>query len=245
MKPPPPRPEAKGSTTPSARDTATAASTALPPSARTSRPASAASGCAATTMPFSDRATFMDRQHSMGEGPCQFRGTRYNSRGSRREGMETTQAAVSFHLLSDEELISLLRTEEDRLPRPIVDEFVRRGERIVDPLVRMCRDEGSWAAEPPAAWAPLHAVLILGAIGSPRALPGLLAAVREAAARQLGGTAAALVNILGAIGRGATGPLKIRALDAESPAAERTLSVDALAAVAARTPIEQGEILDF
>jgi len=59
MKPPPPRPEAIGSTTPSARETATAASTAFPPSARTSRPASAASGWAATTIPLSDRATFM------------------------------------------------------------------------------------------------------------------------------------------------------------------------------------------
>jgi len=37
----------------------TAASTAFPPSASTSRPASAASGWAATTMPLSDRATFM------------------------------------------------------------------------------------------------------------------------------------------------------------------------------------------
>ena len=59
MKPPPPRPEANGSTTPSASETATAASTAFPPSARISRPASAASGWAATTMPFWDFATFM------------------------------------------------------------------------------------------------------------------------------------------------------------------------------------------
>jgi hypothetical protein len=159
--------------------------------------------------------------------------------------METAPAAVSFHLLSDDELLSLLRTEEDRLPRAIVDEFVRRGERLVAPLVELCRDEAAWAAEAPAAWAPLHAVLILGAVGSPRALPGLLAAVRQSAARGLAGTASALANVLGALGRAATGPLKVRALDPQAPASERTLAVDALAAVAARTPIEQGEILDF
>src|SRR5262245_40009236 len=57
--PPPPSPEAKGSATPIASETATAASTALPPSARTSRPASAARGCAATTIPDFDRATLV------------------------------------------------------------------------------------------------------------------------------------------------------------------------------------------
>ena len=50
MKPPPPSPELHGSTTDSANDTASAASTALPPAARMARPASVASGCALATM---------------------------------------------------------------------------------------------------------------------------------------------------------------------------------------------------
>src|SRR3972149_5524948 len=50
MNPPPPMLPASGSTTASAKPTATAASTALPPCFRTSTPASLASGCADTTM---------------------------------------------------------------------------------------------------------------------------------------------------------------------------------------------------
>src|SRR5699024_4748435 len=46
QKPPPPRPELNGSTTPSAAETATAASKALPPVARISMPAAVAAGWA-------------------------------------------------------------------------------------------------------------------------------------------------------------------------------------------------------
>src|ERR671927_55122 len=49
--PPPPSPDMNGSTTPSAAPTATAPSTALPPSNRTRRPAVAARPCAAATTP--------------------------------------------------------------------------------------------------------------------------------------------------------------------------------------------------
>jgi hypothetical protein len=51
MNDPPPRPELCGSTKPSTAWIATAASTALPPSRNTRRPASTASGLAAATMP--------------------------------------------------------------------------------------------------------------------------------------------------------------------------------------------------
>src|SRR4051812_40922840 len=45
-------PVARGSTTPLANAAATAASTALPPACKISRPASAAGGCLAVTMPW-------------------------------------------------------------------------------------------------------------------------------------------------------------------------------------------------
>jgi hypothetical protein len=50
--PPPPSPDMNGSTTPSVAPTATAPSTALPPSIRMRRPAVAARPCAALTTPF-------------------------------------------------------------------------------------------------------------------------------------------------------------------------------------------------
>ncbi len=56
MKPPPPMPEAAGSTTPRANPHATAASTALPPAWSMATPAWAASGRAALTMPRTPRA---------------------------------------------------------------------------------------------------------------------------------------------------------------------------------------------
>src|SRR5690606_30423868 len=54
---PPPMPDDCGSTSPSTVCTAISASAALPPSRNISRPASAASGCAATTMRRSARTT--------------------------------------------------------------------------------------------------------------------------------------------------------------------------------------------
>ena len=50
MNPPPPIPDDCGSTSPSTSCMVTAASTALPPRFRISKPASTASGCAATAM---------------------------------------------------------------------------------------------------------------------------------------------------------------------------------------------------
>ena len=58
--------------------------------------------------------------------------------------METALARVSLSLLTDDQLLDYLRTREDRLPRDVVDEFVRRGERVIAPLSDICRDERSW-----------------------------------------------------------------------------------------------------
>src|SRR5579859_4096057 len=106
MKPPPPRPEAIGSTTPRASDTATAASTAFPPSASTSRPASAASGCAATTMPFSERATFIrpTAYHRCGTPRNEFGGClrpecEYNPCGP--SAVRRERGGYGYHLRSD------------------------------------------------------------------------------------------------------------------------------------------------
>src|SRR5512143_1690621 len=60
MNPPPPTPFIGGSSTPIASAVVIAASTALPPSFRTCRPASAASGCLAATMPWSETASFLE-----------------------------------------------------------------------------------------------------------------------------------------------------------------------------------------
>ena len=57
IRPPPPIPDAFGSTIPRANPTATAASTALPPACRISTPTWLASGCAEATIPFAPRTS--------------------------------------------------------------------------------------------------------------------------------------------------------------------------------------------
>lgn len=152
---------------------------------------------------------------------------------------------ASVHLLADADLLNLLATEEDRLPRAVVEEILRRGEDLADALARLCMDPEAWKAEGPAGWAPVHAAVLLGALRLPRTLPALLAALREAARRRIPWLLEALPRAFGELGRPAAAPLKILALDRAASEAERALALRALGAVAARTPIEQGEILDF
>jgi hypothetical protein len=154
-------------------------------------------------------------------------------------------ALASVHLLGDDDLLNLLATEEDRLPRAVVDEILRRRDGLADALARLCADPDAWGAEGPAAWAPVHAALLLSALRPPWAVPALLAALREAARRRITWLLEALPRAFGELGRPGVAPLKIRALDRAASEAERALALRALGAVAARTPIEQGEILDF
>jgi len=77
--------------------------------------------------------------------------------------METTLRSISFHELTEEQLIELLHTGEDRVTREVVDECVARGERMLWRLTDLCREERSWTQTGPAFWAPVHATFILGA----------------------------------------------------------------------------------
>lgn len=159
--------------------------------------------------------------------------------------METTLSRISFHQLTEEQLVSLLHTEEDRLTRDIVDEFVGRGERMIWRLTELCRDERSWTQSGPASWAPVHATFILGAFQDGRALMGLLASLRWSARYDFDWVYEKLPAILGRIGRPALPPLKARISDADTSELDRMTEMRALAAIAARHPIHQGEVLDF
>src|SRR6185295_6025874 len=95
--------------------------------------------------------------------------------------METTVNRISFHQLTEEQLIESLYTQEDRLSRDVVAECVARGERMIWRLTELCREERSWTQQGPAFWAPVHATIILGAFEDSRALMGLLASLRWSA----------------------------------------------------------------
>jgi hypothetical protein len=82
--------------------------------------------------------------------------------------------------LSDDALLQLLSTEEDRLPRGAVDEIVRRAARLTPALARMADDRALWERPDPAAYAPAHATFILAALHPPDSFEILLRAVRIA-----------------------------------------------------------------
>jgi len=159
--------------------------------------------------------------------------------------METTLSRISFHQFTEEQLVSLLHTEEDRLTRDIVDEFVARGEKMIWRLTQLCREESSWMQTGPAFWAPVHATFILGAFEDSRALMGLLASLRWSAKYDIDWVYEKLPSILGRIGRPAILPLKARVVDRDNGILDRTTELHALAGIAAQHPIHQGEVLDF
>ncbi|MBI3855902.1 MAG: hypothetical protein HY293_09460 [Planctomycetes bacterium] len=159
--------------------------------------------------------------------------------------METTPAGTAFELYTGPQLLQLLRTENDRLPRTVVNEFVRRGEGMVPALRDIVARRRWWEQEGAGFWEPIHATFILGAIGGEAALPGLLEALHWSALCEVDWVTNALPNILGAQGRASLGSLKIRARDVDLPGEEGVLALYGLVSVAARHPIHQGEILDF
>jgi len=159
--------------------------------------------------------------------------------------METALARVSLSLLTDDQLLDYLRTQEDRLSRDLVDEFVRRAERMIAPLTAICRDERSWKQSDALFWTPVHASFILGATGDDRAVKGLLAALRWSARYGVDWVYRALPAMMGVVGRPAMGALMSRARDSEAAELDRTLALHCLGAIAARHPVHQGEILDF
>lgn len=79
------------------------------------------------------------------------------------------------------DLLRPIFTEGDRLTREQVDEILRSGPAVAPELARVLADEEAWEAEPPAAWAVVHAAFLLGALRPPGSLDVLAEAVETAA----------------------------------------------------------------
>ncbi len=158
--------------------------------------------------------------------------------------MDTALHRVSFQVLTDAQLLSMIGSSADRLPRSAVEEGVRRGARFAGALTELCRDEQSWRQTGAAYWAPVHATFILGAMESEAALRGLLAALRWSVLYDVDWVHEQLPSLFGPIGRAAIAPLRAHVADAAGSEAGRTTAIRCLAGVAAHHPIHQGEILD-
>lgn len=159
--------------------------------------------------------------------------------------MDSIRAGTAFETLTDEQLLALLRTEGDRLSRPAVDEFIRRGERLSGPLAAICGDEKAWDQEDALFWAPIHATYLLGVIGTEWAVKGLLDALKWSGLYEVDWVAERLPDILGNVGRPALEPLKAVLADRDRSEFERSTAAHALGACAARHPVLQGETLDY
>jgi hypothetical protein len=106
----------------------------------------------------------------------------------------------SLGMLTDDALVDLLFTEEDRLPRAAVDEILARGPRLVDALATLVVDPRNWQAPRPQWWATMHATFILAAVPDPACDAPLLSAMRDAEARGNDWISGAMPSILGARG---------------------------------------------
>ncbi len=78
-----------------------------------------------------------------------------------------------------ESLIDHLRGAGYDTPFDLAEEFVRRGPAVVEALCEVLRDPAAWEPRrPPENMFPVHAALLLGAIGDPRAVKPLLEVTR-------------------------------------------------------------------
>lgn len=150
--------------------------------------------------------------------------------------------SIDYAAMTDEALLGLLATEEDRLPGAAVDEIVSRGARMIGLLTQIVTAPENWQADLPAWWAPIHATFLLGAIGGPGAIGGLLAAAKGSDAYDVDWVFEVLPSIFGRLGTTARPPLLQWLQDARHPPFVRSLVAQGLAATTLTDPEGAGEV---
>ncbi len=147
--------------------------------------------------------------------------------------------------LSDDALLEILFTQEDRVPRVVVDEFVRRGSEIVPLLWAVVAETNYWQIDGPKWWAPIHATFILGAIGGEEVVTPLIMSLRFADAYDCDWVFEALPSIFGKIGPVALKPLEDVVWDQSNNWFVRARAIDALAAITIDHPETSRGVFDF
>jgi hypothetical protein len=153
--------------------------------------------------------------------------------------------STNYASFSREELVDLLAMEEDRLPREVVDEFVRRGESCIEELTEIVEDEQQWVTDDGSWWAIVHAVYILGAIGGEKACPPLLRALVLTDQYDVDWIADEMPSILGNLPSSVANDLRKMV---EMPVLgwyARCLAAEGLAALTIRHPEMEGEVFSF
>ncbi len=146
--------------------------------------------------------------------------------------------------LPDEKLLDLLFTEADGLERSVVDEVLRRG-GLPDRLAEIVGDPYYWNEPLPASWAVVHAVYLLGALGTPETVLPLLRALRYAEACENDWVTEDLPSIFGRIGLPAVEGLRALAADRTSGWLARAIAIEGLAAVTLGHPEQENDVFRF
>lgn len=150
----------------------------------------------------------------------------------------------NYQKLDDYDLVNCLYTEGGRLPRLAVDEFLRRAQRMVARLSDVVSDKYNWNQpnEQQDWWSVIHAVYILGAIGTKDTVVPLIRALRYADAYDNEYVADELPSIFGKIGIPAMGYLKELAEDKTSGSQSRIVAIAGLAAITINNTMAEDEV---
>lgn len=152
---------------------------------------------------------------------------------------------TDYSILDNDTLVNLLFTDEDRLPRAAVDEFIRRGERMIEPLSQIVLEESNWDKDRPEFWAPIHAVFILGAIGAQEAVSPLITAIKWSVEYDVDWVFEAFPAIFGKIGMPAIEDLRQFVQDKEQDWYVRTIALQGLASITLKNPGVADEIFSY
>lgn len=152
---------------------------------------------------------------------------------------------MNYTILTDDALVNLLFAEEDRLPRAAVDEFLKRGEKMVEPLAKIANKNFYWTGDISHWWAAIHAVFILGAIATEQTVVPLLNALRFSCAYDCDWVTEQLASIFGKVGIKSIEGLKMIAADYSTDWYVRATAMDGLAAITITNPEKEEDIFAF
>ncbi|MFH0799993.1 MAG: SEC-C domain-containing protein [Pseudomonadota bacterium] len=149
----------------------------------------------------------------------------------------------NYRRMHNEELIDMLFTEEDRLPRAAADEIIRRGQEMVTTLAEIAMDRLVWAAEVPDWWAPVHATYLLGSIGGSGAITPLMAALRWSDAYDNEWVTEDLPSMLGSLGELSWPHIVSAAKEGAAGWSARSIAMDAMGSQSLRFPAREEEAM--
>ncbi len=147
--------------------------------------------------------------------------------------------------MPNEDLIDLLFSEEDRLPRAAADEIIRRGNEISPFLYEIMSDKILWTADVPEYWAVVHATYLAGAIGGEISILPLLSALRWADAFDNTWVTEDLPAIFAHVGKITYPFLLAAASDLSAGWSARSIAMDALGSIALKFPEMEEHVVAF